>query len=141
TEGNVYAVDMTGRVQKFTPDGNFLRTWQMPETELGKAKGMGRDPQGNIIVIEPHYQRVNHYTPDGTLVAQWGCRGTNEGCFILPRAVAVNSRGEYFISEYMGQEPVQRFEVPIPVANAVGLHADAETGPVVSDTRLNAATN
>ncbi len=111
TEGNVYAVDMTGRVQKFTPDGNFLRTWQMPETELGKAKGMGRDPQGNIIVIEPHYQRVNNYTPDGTLVAQWGCRGTNEGCFILPRAVAVNSRGEYFISEYMGQERVQRFEV------------------------------
>ena len=72
TNGNVYAVDMTGRVQKFSPDGTFLLTWQMPETTLGKAKGMGRDRDGNIIVVEPHYQRVNHYAPDGRLVAQWG---------------------------------------------------------------------
>jgi iron(III) transport system permease protein len=108
-DGNVFAVDMTGRVQKFSPDGSFLLTWQMPQTELGKAKGMGRDHAGNIIVIEPHYQRVNHYAPDGTLVAQWGCRGTNEGCFILPRAVAVDSRGELLITEYMGSERVQRF--------------------------------
>lgn len=109
TNGNVYVVDMTGRVQKFSPDGKFLLTWQLPETELGKPKGMGRDRDGNILVIEPHYQRVNHFTPDGKLVAQWGCRGTNEGCFILPRGIAENSRGEFFVSEYMGSERVQRF--------------------------------
>jgi len=103
---------MTGRVQKFSPEGDFLLTWQMPETDLGKAKGMGRDRQGNILVIEPHYQRVNHYAPDGTLVAQWGCRGTNEGCFILPRGIAQNSRGEFLVSEYMGSERVQKFRVP-----------------------------
>ncbi|TAK99245.1 MAG: 6-bladed beta-propeller [Verrucomicrobia bacterium] len=108
-EGNVYAVDMTGRVQKFLSEGNFLLSWQMPETTLGKPKGMGLDREGNIIVIEPHYQRVNHFTPDGKLVAQWGCRGTNEGCFMLPRGIAENSRGEFFVSEYMGAERVQRF--------------------------------
>ncbi len=108
-EGNVFAVDMTGRVQKFSPEGSFLLTWQMPETDLGKPKGMSRDHDGNIIVVEPHYQRVNHFTPDGKLVAQWGCRGTNEGCFILPRGIAENSRGEFFVSEYMGSERVQRF--------------------------------
>jgi DNA-binding beta-propeller fold protein YncE len=110
---NVYAVDMTGRVQKFSPDGKFLLTWQMPETEMGKAKGMGRDRDGNILVVEPHYQRVNHYAPDGTLVAQWGCRGTNAGCFILPRGIAQNSQGEFFVSEYMGAERVQRFAVNV----------------------------
>jgi ABC-type Fe3+ transport system permease subunit/sugar lactone lactonase YvrE len=109
TNGNVYAVDMTGRVQKFSPEGKFLLTWQLPETELGKPKGMGRDQTGNILVIEPHYQRVNHFTPDGKLVAQWGCRGTNEGCFILPRGIAQNSIGEFLVSEYMGSERVQRF--------------------------------
>jgi DNA-binding beta-propeller fold protein YncE len=112
-QDNIYAVDMTGRVQKFSPAGKFLLTWQMPETDLGKAKGMGRDPAGNIIVIEPHYQRVNHYAPDGMLVSQWGCRGTNEGCFILPRGVAVNSRGEFLVSEYMGSERVQRFALKV----------------------------
>ena len=108
-EDNIYAVDMTGRVQKLSPEGKFLLTWQMPQTTLGKAKGMGRDRDGNVLVIEPHYQRVNHYSPDGALVAQWGCRGTNEGCFILPRGIAQNSRGELLVSEYMGSERVQRF--------------------------------
>jgi hypothetical protein len=70
---------MTGRVQKFSPEGKFLLTWQLPETELGKPKGMGRDRDGNILVIEPHYQRVNHFTPEGKLVAQWGCRGRMKG--------------------------------------------------------------
>ena len=74
---------------------------------------MGRDHKGNIVVIEPHYQRVNHFTPEGKLVAQWGCRGTNEGCFMLPRGIAENSRGEFFVSEYMGAERVQRFASPI----------------------------
>ena len=113
TNGNVFVVDMTGRVQKFSPEGKFLLTWQLPETELGKPKGMGRDHDGNILVIEPHYQRVNHFTPDGKLVAQWGCRGTNEGCFILPRGIAENSRGEFLVSEYMGSERIQRFTLKV----------------------------
>jgi ABC-type spermidine/putrescine transport system permease subunit II/DNA-binding beta-propeller fold protein YncE len=112
-QDNVYAVDMTGRVQKFSPQGEFLTSWQMPQTDLGKAKGMGCDREGNILVVEPHYQRVNHYAPDGTLMAQWGCRGTNAGCFILPRGIAQNSRGEFLVSEYMGSERVQRFVLEV----------------------------
>ena len=112
-EDNVYAVDMTGRVQQFSPEGKYLLSWQMPQTDLGKPKGMGRDRDGNIIVVEPHYQRVNHFTTDGKLLAQWGCRGTNEGCFMLPRGIAMNSRGEFFVSEYMGAERVQRFAPPV----------------------------
>jgi len=111
--GNVYAADMTGRVQKFSPDGEFLLSWQMPQTDLGKPKGMGLDREGNILVIEPHYQRVNHFTPEGKLVVQWGCRGTNEGCFMLPRGIAENSRGEFLVSEYMGAERVQRFALRV----------------------------
>ncbi len=117
TNGNVYAADMTGRVQKCSPEGQYLLSWQMPQTDLGKPKGMGRDRDGNIIVVEPHYQRVNHFTPDGKLVLQWGCRGTNEGCFMLPRGIAENSRGEFLVSEYMGNERVQRFSIfqsPMP---------------------------
>src|SRR5262249_8682337 len=107
-QDNLYVVDMTGRVQKFDPLGAFVLSWQMPQTDLGKPKGMGRDREGNIIVVEPHYQRVNHFTTDGKLVAQWGCRGTNEGCFMLPRGIAENSRGEFLVREYMGAERVQR---------------------------------
>ncbi len=117
-QDNVYAVDMTGRVQKFSPNGKFLLSWQMPQTDKGKPKGMCCDRDGNIVVVEPHYQRVNHFSPSGMLVAQWGRRGTNAGEFMLPRAVAVNSRGEFLVSEYTATERVQRFAIPKPNNNA-----------------------
>jgi ABC-type Fe3+ transport system permease subunit/DNA-binding beta-propeller fold protein YncE len=110
-QDNLFVVDMTGRVQKFSPNGVFLLSWQMPQTDLGKPKGMGRDRNGNIVVVEPHYQRVNHFTPQGKLVTQWGAKGTNVGQFTLPRAVAINSHKEIFISEYGPMERVQCFSL------------------------------
>ena len=99
---NLYVVDMTGRVQKFSPKGEYLLSWQMPQTDLGKPKGMTRDRSGRIVVIEPHYSRVNHFAPDGALVTQWGE-------LALARAAAVNSKGDIFISEYGATERIQRF--------------------------------
>src|SRR5204863_95637 len=37
-QDNLYVVDMTGRVQKFSPAGQFLLSWQMPQTDKGKPK-------------------------------------------------------------------------------------------------------
>jgi ABC-type Fe3+ transport system permease subunit/DNA-binding beta-propeller fold protein YncE len=109
TNDNLYVADMTGRVQKFSREGKYLLSWQMPQTDLGKPKGMGRDRDGNIVIIEPHYQRVNHFSAEGKLVAQWGGHLTNGGPFSLPRAVAVNSRNEIVMSEYTLAERVQVF--------------------------------
>jgi ABC-type Fe3+ transport system permease subunit/streptogramin lyase len=108
-QDNLYVADMTGRVQKFSSNGVFVLSWQMPQTSLGKPKGMSRDRDGNIIVLEPHYQRVNVFSPEGKLLAQWGKRGTNAGELMMPRAVAVNSRREVFLSEYGLVERVQQF--------------------------------
>lgn len=108
-QDNLYVVDMTGRVQKFTPDGQFLLLWQMPQTDKGKPKGMVQDAEGNIIVIEPHYSRVNHFDASGHLLAQWGQHGTNLGQLTFPRSAALNSAGEIFLSEYGQLERVLRF--------------------------------
>jgi DNA-binding beta-propeller fold protein YncE len=108
-QDNLYVVDMTGRVQKFSPDGKYLLDWQMPETTRGKPKGMCRDREGNIVLIEPHYSRVNYFSTDGRLVAQWGVKGTNAGQFGMPRAAVVNSRDEIYVCEYTDSERVQHF--------------------------------
>ncbi len=108
-DDNLYVVDMTGRVQRFSPGGEVLSSWRMPETDLGKPKGMCRDTNGNIVIVEPHYQRVNHFAPDGTLVEQWGSHGTNGGQLVLPRSVAVNRHGDIFVSEYTTVDRVQGF--------------------------------
>lgn len=109
---NLYVVDMTGRVQKFDTNGVFLLSWQMPQTDKGRPKGMCRDRSGDIVVIEPHYSRLNHFSPAGKLVAQWGEHGTNNGQLTLPRAAAVDSENEIFISEYGVVERVQKFRLP-----------------------------
>ncbi len=106
---NLYVVDMTGRVQKFSPEGVYLSGWQMPETAKGKPKGMCHDHAGNIILVEPHYSRVNEFTPEGKLIVQWGVHGTNVGQLGMPRSAAVNSRGEIFVTEYTLSDRVQSF--------------------------------
>ncbi len=108
-QDNIYVADMTGRIQKFSPDGKFLAHWQMPETDLGRPKGMCRDTDGNVVIIEPHYQRVNHFSPDGKLIRQWGQHGTNRGQLVLPRAIVINSKGDAYVSEYTTVDRVQHF--------------------------------
>jgi sugar lactone lactonase YvrE len=108
-EDNLYVVDLTGRVQKFSPDGKYLLAWQMPETDKGKPKGMIKDADGNLVLIEPHYSRLNHFDAAGKLLAQWGENGTNESKLQFPRAVAVNSKGDMYVSEYGLVERIQQF--------------------------------
>jgi ABC-type Fe3+ transport system permease subunit/DNA-binding beta-propeller fold protein YncE len=111
SEDNLYVADMTGRVQKFAPSGAYLLGWQLPQTDLGKAKGMCRDNAGNIVVIEPHYSRVNHYSAEGALLLRWGEHGTNDGAVAFPRDACVNPDGQIFVSEYGLFERVQRFQL------------------------------
>jgi len=102
-------------VQKFSTNGDFLLLWQMPQIERGKPKGMGRDRAGNIIVVEPHYSRVNIFSTAGKLLAQWGEHGTNFGQLTLPRGVAVDSHSDFFVSEYQEAERVQKFVFDPPL--------------------------
>lgn len=130
-DDNLYVADITGRIQKFSPDGRFLLQWQMPQTDLGKPKGMGLDREGHVLVIEPHYMRVNHFTTNGELVRQWGVKGTNAGEFILPRGVAQNAHGEFYLSEYTLVDRVQRFTF-LPVAADVRRLQSLSSQPVPS---------
>ncbi len=108
-DDNVYVCDMTGRVQKFDREGNYLLQWQMPEIERGRPKGMALDHEGNIVVVEPHYSRINHFTPEGQLVSQWGRHGRERGKLSFPRAVAITPDGSAFVSEFQIVERLQKF--------------------------------
>ncbi len=148
-DDNLYVVDMTARVQKFSPDGVYLLDWQMMQTDKGKPKGMCRDHNGNILVIEPHYSRINVFSTAGKLLAQWGVKGTNAGQLGMPRGAAANARGEIFVCEYGDSERVQKFTAegrPLPGGwgrfgdapgqfnRAEGLALDAQDRVYVADS-------
>ncbi|MBX3732781.1 MAG: hypothetical protein KF791_09310 [Verrucomicrobiae bacterium] len=124
-EDRLYVADLTGRIQRFDAEGHYELQWQMPETDLGKPKGMGCDQDGLVLVIEPHYQRVNHFTPEGQLILQWGVKGIEAGRMILPRGIAQDSQGEFFVSEYTVVDRVQRFRI----GNSQGAGDAPEPGP------------
>ncbi len=109
TEDRFYVVDMTGRVQRFSPSGKFQKSWQMPEIKKGRPKGMYGDSAGNIYVVEPHYSRINYFAPDGELLKQWGQRGTDNGKFYWPRAVVENSEQQLYVAEYGKGDRIQCF--------------------------------
>jgi len=148
-EDNLYVVDMTGRVQKFSESGEYLLHWQMPETDRGRPKGMLADSDGNIVVVEPHYARINHHAVDGALVTQWGRKGEEPGMLAFPRAVAMTSNGDLFVSEFQIVERVQCFSArgeafhfafgeagdgPGEFNRAEGLGVDSEDRVYVADS-------
>jgi len=110
---NLYVVDMTGRVQKFSSNGTFALQWQMPETDIGRAKGMCRDlarERGGgrtaLRAGEPLYPgRAAGATVGGTRVR-------SPDVIVFPRAAAVNTRSEIYVTEYSAAERVQRFRLP-----------------------------
>ncbi|HEV7280254.1 MAG TPA: NHL repeat-containing protein [Pirellulaceae bacterium] len=109
----IYVIDMTGRVQVFTTEGEFLRSWRTPEIYQGKPCGMAISQAGEIAVADTHYFRVLFYTPEGELVEEktiGGQTGTGPGEFGFLTDVAQDSHGNYYVGEYGERDRIQQFD-------------------------------
>ncbi len=96
--GEVYVIDMTGRVQVFDTEGGFVRLWSTPSAENGTPTAIALDGE-RAIVPDTHYHRILEYTLAGELRSQWGTYGDGPAQFIYPTGVAIED-GEYHICEY-----------------------------------------
>ena len=108
----IYIVDMTGRIQVFAPNGDFLRVWRTPEIEAGKPCGLSFDHDGNLLVADTHYFRVLFYTPAGKLLENrtiGGVNGHEPGHFFFVTDCVQDSRGNYYVCEYGDFDRVQKF--------------------------------
>jgi streptogramin lyase len=95
------------QVFKFSPDGKLLMT-------LGKPGG-GKDPDfffnpndvlvapnGAIFVSEGHggdNSRILKFSKDGKFLKAWGKKGTAQGEFDQPHALAMDSKGRLFVGD------------------------------------------
>lgn len=112
-DGRVLVADRENdRIQFFSPDGEYLGEW----TDVRRPCSIQIDAQGTIYVVElsaranrrsyvhgidPQERsgRVSIFGPDGDLRARWGKKGTAAGEFIAPHGLAVDSRGDLYVSE------------------------------------------
>lgn len=100
SQGEVYVVDTTGRVQVFTEDGEYTRQWSVPEFKNGTPTSIAFDREGRIYLPDTHYSRILVYTRQGELLDTWGSYGTGSEQFIYPTSMVQGPDGLLYFSEY-----------------------------------------
>jgi DNA-binding beta-propeller fold protein YncE len=126
-DNEVYVVDTTGRIQVFTFDGEFVRSWSTPAYENGTPTGVSFSREGRVLIPDTHYNQILEYSTDGKLLTQWGSYGTGVDEFVFPTDIAQAPDGTYYISEYgMEAERVHVFDAERRYARHWGGHGEAE---------------
>ena len=116
-DDELFVSDMTGRIQRFSSNGDFILLWQIEDVTLGRPKGMNIDFDGNIIVIEPHYSRINHYKKNGELIYKWGTQGKQPGKLDLVRNIVKTKNKQFILCEFGGHDRIQWFNKDGSYAN------------------------
>jgi len=103
TKDLAYLVDSSGRVQKWTTDGKFLKGWRAPSIDKGRPEGVATMKDGNVVITDTHYSKVRIYNPDGKLLRSFGTYGTGKGGFLLVTGICVDPDGFIFTADYGGE--------------------------------------
>lgn len=101
-DGFVYIIDSTGRIQKWTKDGKFIKAWLAPSIENGRPEGVGVLKDGNIAITDTHYSKIRIYTTDGKLLRSFGSYGMKPGQFLLVTGICIDSDGFIYAADYGG---------------------------------------
>ncbi len=108
-DDNLYIVDMTARIQVFSPDGEFVRSWQTPTHVNGRPTGLSFDRQGRLLVADTHYYQVLIYSPQGELLEKiGGTKGPELGQFGWVTDAVEDSQGNLYIAEYGEYDRIQK---------------------------------
>ncbi len=102
-DGNVYVAD-TGnkRIQKFTPDGEFIAQWGGGGVIAGRFEeptGIAIGPDGNIYVADTWNRRVQKFSPDFTPIAQWPIQSWESESVVNKPYLRVDSQGNVYVSD------------------------------------------
>lgn len=101
--GNVWVGDWGNhRVQKFSPEGEALGTigdTGQEDERLGAVFGVAASAEGYIFVPEPDAGRVQVFDESGNRVGIWDLAELDDPGFVGPSQVAVDARGDLYISD------------------------------------------
>ena len=125
-DGEVFVIDMSGRVQVFDEAGTFLRYWPLEKTDNGTPTAITFHDDGRILIPDTHNSRVLEYDREGNLLTHWGSFGTDAGHFIYPTGLALGPKNEFILSEYgNGAERVHIFDADRKFLRQWGQHGEA----------------
>ncbi len=101
-EGNVYVTDSgNARIQKFTSDGQFLKTWGVSgagDGEFKNAVGIATY-ENNVYVVDKELNRVQVFDSEGKFLQGWGKFGFGQGEFFYPQGISISNDGVVFVAD------------------------------------------
>jgi ABC-type multidrug transport system ATPase subunit/sugar lactone lactonase YvrE len=108
-DDQVLVLDTAGRVLVYNGAGTLVRSWAMPASDIGRPEGVVQLRDGRIAVADTHYHRVVLFDATGAVVRLFGSEGDGGGQFRFPVGVAGDPAGNLYVSEYGGNDRVQKF--------------------------------
>ncbi len=113
--GNVYVVDSLRRsVHVFTPDGVFLRSFDMKSAapmpaDSIKPSGIAVDSDGHIYVTDAVNNDVLIFNNDGSFLTKWGRNGRLFGDFWTPAGIFIDNNDFIYIADQTNNR-IQTFQ-------------------------------
>jgi sugar lactone lactonase YvrE len=108
-DGYVYVADTWNyRIQKFTPDGQFVASWgsfgqgDQPDALYG-PRDIAFDSQGRLFVADTGNKRIVVFDPDGTYVTQFGSAGIDPGQFDENVGIAIDANDKIYVADTWNQ--------------------------------------
>jgi len=126
SSGNFYVGEYGDfdRIQKFSPQGEFLLQWGAHGSELGqfrRPQNLAIDSQDRIWVTDACNHRIQVFDGEGTLLFYWGEEGSAAGQLYYPYDLALDGRGHVYVCEY-GNHRVQKFTLDGKSVGCWGRH-------------------
>jgi uncharacterized protein (TIGR03663 family) len=113
-DGSVYVADTWNhRIQKFSPQGEFLTMWgffgqaETPEAFWG-PRDVVVDEQGRVIISDTGNKRIVVFGPDGEFISQFGEEGFAPGQFSEPVGLGLDVDGHLYVADTWNQR-IQSF--------------------------------
>jgi DNA-binding beta-propeller fold protein YncE len=114
-DGFVYVADTWNhRIQKFTPEGEFIKMWgyfgqaERPDAFWG-PRDVVIDSEGRVLVSDTGNKRIVSFDPDGNFVFEFGAQGFEAGEFYEPVGMAVDNQGRLYVADTWNQR-IQSFQ-------------------------------
>ena len=108
-QGAIYVVDTSNqRVQHLDPWGGYRAEWSIPVAGPYNGPHLALAPDGSLLMTAPERHQIQRYSPDGTLLGEWGSLGMVGGQFRIPVGLAVDQAGNVYVADTLNHR-LQQF--------------------------------